>query len=1069
MSSILKIIVDLQCQIYCDYEQIGEALPNSIFKMELRKGTYFLEFKKEDLCIFSIKYKMESNDEDNLLEVYLFDIYRREINEIKRKEVSKKDVIWIDTGDNWRLVDVNDEELNHLTKESWIDLPSNYNLLPMGQHYFPDVDMCGYIPFNIGGYLQHDDLLGYIIKGGKWGCLSKLGEVVISPIYGNKVFFNNDQVTAVYDYGLFKGIINALGNNVFTEEVYDRVYPIDEELGYYEVYKQDHCGIIDKSGNIVIPLIYSKFSYHAGELIWAQDSSNSKWGLIKFDAKIIQPFIYDEIEKVKDGFYVCRDKKWGTIDNDGNVSIDTRYRLVANATNSFYAENSLDDEYDYIKYAIVLVVNKNFGLKYGVVNTHFGSNSARTIAFTEIVPCKYDAIYSLWGKQYTDEDLIEESSSQLGFPDGSFFLQEVYFVEKIDNHMQCDKYNNDGTITYSFRCDQFNEKYKVLSNKYYLRNKDLKYDSISFDLISSIDFYDGTIFEKGIYPDDWDGYTSIAATDIVTERCKISFLLAKKESEWFVLDNRESNHYFFENNKPTMVLFSCKCDTIDEFGILCSGEYFAIVEIENYRKLFIIEESKIVYESDYMMEIYSSYDALTHSKIAYNEEYHTNGLIDDYFIARLCSDNWQVLKYTSSCENYGVDIFKSPEFDFIRFIKEDKVEVQVYNYGRTIYNTMYISCWENMHPDQIRWKVSTYEERNCNWVAVYDFETGKEGVVIEENAKLSEEEDPVYGGYNIIGKVTEDIIIPFGWDYARVFYSEKNPIIAVGYFTNNKIGDLVGAANEVKCAIMNTRKHFLSSFIFDRISTGFSCQNLCFHLGTFFADVNLVKDDFIYSIPFLNYESYGIGGKRSYGSPFKNVRLFIDTETTGLPLNDKDVYTNLNNWPYLVQVALIIEDDNYGILAKRNIIMKPDGYTIPESSTKIHGITNTKATTEGEQRDKVISFLDMALYNSNVIIGHNVSFDLNVVKSEIIRVKGMENALFTKKKQNVIDTMKIGIDICKIPNLSFYYRQSQPYKYPKLDELYYTLFNKHFDNQHDAMADIQATYDCYYELKKKTI
>ena len=81
----------------------------------------------------------------------------------------------------------------------------------------------------------------------------------------------------------------------------------------------------------------------------------------------------------------------------------------------------------------------------------------------------------------------------------------------------------------------------------------------------------------------------------------------------------------------------------------------------------------------------------------------------------------------------------------------------------------------------------------------------------------------------------------------------------------------------------------------------------------------------------------------------------------------------------------------------------------------------------------------------------------------------MENALFTKKKRNVIDTMKIGIDICKIPNLSFYYRQSQPYKYPKLDELYYTLFNKHFDNQHDAMADIQATYDCYYELKKKTI
>ena len=81
----------------------------------------------------------------------------------------------------------------------------------------------------------------------------------------------------------------------------------------------------------------------------------------------------------------------------------------------------------------------------------------------------------------------------------------------------------------------------------------------------------------------------------------------------------------------------------------------------------------------------------------------------------------------------------------------------------------------------------------------------------------------------------------------------------------------------------------------------------------------------------------------------------------------------------------------------------------------------------------------------------------------------MENALFLKKHHSVIDTMKIGMDICKLPNLSFYSRRSQSYKYPKLDELYYKLFNKHFINQHDAMADVQATYDCYYELKRKSV
>ena len=42
---MLKIKVDLQCQVYCDFEHVGEAFPDSMFKMELRKGTYILDFK----------------------------------------------------------------------------------------------------------------------------------------------------------------------------------------------------------------------------------------------------------------------------------------------------------------------------------------------------------------------------------------------------------------------------------------------------------------------------------------------------------------------------------------------------------------------------------------------------------------------------------------------------------------------------------------------------------------------------------------------------------------------------------------------------------------------------------------------------------------------------------------------------------------------------------------------------------------------------------------------------------------------------------------------------------------
>ena len=1073
MSSILKILVDIQCLVYCDFEQVGEAFPNSIFKMELRKGMYIIDFRKDDISLKSIKYKIESNDEDYLLEESLANIYKKEKETKRRKEISDKKVTWINVGGKWRITSIDDYILNSATGESWIDLPDSYNLLPVGQHSDSDIDACGYIPFNIGGTLMKDDLTGFFISGGRWGCLDKSGKVVVQPIYGRKVFFQNDQVTGTWNCGLFGGVINNLGGKVFSE--FDKVFPIDEVLGYYDVSKQNKHGVINKYGDLLLPFSYLKFGYHTSKAIWALDPLSNKWGFIGYDSTIVLPFIYDKVNEAEDGFFVCKNERWGTVDLDGRVIVDTKYQIVAKVEKQYYNSNNPsayeDSDYMYNIYSIVTLFNYHEGCKYGIVNTHFEkhfNSPTATIAFKEIIPCKYDAVYSDWGKNYTDEQLVEAASSQLGYSDGYFEITDVYFAIKRD-HIQCDRYDEKGNITYSFICDEFNSKYKILSHKYYLRKADSQFDDHPYDTIKSIDFYDGTLFDKCIYPDDWDGYSSVPPVEIIDERCKVSFLIGKKDTEWYVFDNRESNCNVYENRTPMAIIFTCKCDEIVEFGVLCDHEYFAIVKIGIYKKLFIINDGEIVYESDYMLEIHSSYYELTHSIRAYYEEYRINTLSHDYFIVKLNKEKWQVLKYDYTCANYGVDIFKSPEFDFIKFIDENSVEVHLYHNGRTLYNTMSILCWDNMKPDSNRWKVSPYEERKCNWVAVYDFQTEKEGIVIEEHDKLSEIENPVYGGYDIVGKVPEEIIIPFKWDYARMLYSEKNPIIAVGNYTDKKVGNYLGAKNELKCAIMDTKKQFLSNSIFGRITTGLSCQDLCFHIGEYMVDVNLVQDDIVYSIPFLNYESYDKNGKRFKGSPFNNVKLFIDTETTGLPLNDKLPYTNLDNWPHLVQVALIIEDENYGVLSKRNFILKPDGYSIPESSTKIHGISNERAVKDGEDRNKVLSFLDLVLYNSDIIIGHNVSFDINVIKSEIMRVKGIENALFVKKKHCVIDTMKIGMDTCKLPNLSFYSRRSQPYKYPKLDELYYKLYNKRFDNQHDAMADVQATYDCYYELKKKSV
>ena len=81
MNSILKILVDIPCEVYCDYELKGEATPQSIFRIELRKGTYILEFKQNGELLYSQEYNMLSSDEEDLMKVTLSDILAKKTRE----------------------------------------------------------------------------------------------------------------------------------------------------------------------------------------------------------------------------------------------------------------------------------------------------------------------------------------------------------------------------------------------------------------------------------------------------------------------------------------------------------------------------------------------------------------------------------------------------------------------------------------------------------------------------------------------------------------------------------------------------------------------------------------------------------------------------------------------------------------------------------------------------------------------------------------------------------------------------------------------------------------------------
>ncbi|MDO8727197.1 MAG: 3'-5' exonuclease [Candidatus Methanoperedens sp.] len=184
----------------------------------------------------------------------------------------------------------------------------------------------------------------------------------------------------------------------------------------------------------------------------------------------------------------------------------------------------------------------------------------------------------------------------------------------------------------------------------------------------------------------------------------------------------------------------------------------------------------------------------------------------------------------------------------------------------------------------------------------------------------------------------------------------------------------------------------------------------------------------------------------------------FDTETTGLPKNWKAPVTDLNNWPRLVQIAWLQCDNSGEILSSSNYIVKPRDFIIPEHAVNIHGISTEMAKNEGVALNIVLNNFSTAIGRSSFLIGHNMAFDEKVVGAELLREK-IESRLFSIPK---ICTMERSTDYCKIPG-------SYGYKWPSLSELYFKLFDKDFEEAHDAVVDVRACADCFFRLKKEGI
>jgi len=184
----------------------------------------------------------------------------------------------------------------------------------------------------------------------------------------------------------------------------------------------------------------------------------------------------------------------------------------------------------------------------------------------------------------------------------------------------------------------------------------------------------------------------------------------------------------------------------------------------------------------------------------------------------------------------------------------------------------------------------------------------------------------------------------------------------------------------------------------------------------------------------------------------------FDTETTGLPIyNNRKGYHDPRNYENyntsrIVSISWIILDSTLDIIDKQTHLIKPDGFIIPEQSIKIHGITNERANQDGCNMKTVLDIIVSKLHLINVLVAHNVYFDVNILRAECFRYDYGDIAEIVRKGKKYC-TMERGKALLALS------------KNPKLSELYKVLYDEEMQNAHDAEYDTYYCCQCFVMLK----
>lgn len=196
----------------------------------------------------------------------------------------------------------------------------------------------------------------------------------------------------------------------------------------------------------------------------------------------------------------------------------------------------------------------------------------------------------------------------------------------------------------------------------------------------------------------------------------------------------------------------------------------------------------------------------------------------------------------------------------------------------------------------------------------------------------------------------------------------------------------------------------------------------------------------------------------------QNLGFFYDTETTGLP-HFKEPSEHPDQ-PHIVQLAAALVDlDTRETIASLDVVVRPDGWTIPDDVAAVHGITTEHAAAVGVPESLALS-LFLELWGRRPRIAHNEQFDARIIRIAQHRAGELEPDLDAWKAGAAQCTARMATPIVKCPPTAKMIAAGRHhYKTANLGEAVQFFMGKPLENAHSAMADVKGCMDVYFAIQ----